>query len=58
VSLIALDAEVPACERLYDASLNLNEIVSCHSSPFRRILARHVRPVNDDGTRRGTAGFL
>src|SRR5262249_15449935 len=37
VALIALHAEVPAGERLHDFALNLNEIVSCHSRPFRRI---------------------
>jgi hypothetical protein len=36
VSLIALDAEVSTREGLHHATLNLNEIVSCHSIPFRR----------------------
>lgn len=36
VPLIALDAEVTARESLHYATLNLDEIVSCHSIPFRR----------------------
>jgi len=37
VALVALDSEMTARERLDYASLNLNEIVSCHSKPFRRV---------------------
>jgi hypothetical protein len=40
VSLIALDAEVTARESFHHATLNLNEIVSCHSMPFRRSLSK------------------
>ena len=36
VPLVALDAEVTARKGLHHATLDLNEIVSCHSIPFRR----------------------
>lgn len=37
VALVALHPKVPASESFHHASLNLDEIVSCHSEPFRRL---------------------
>ena len=40
VSLITLDTKVSAGQRFDHLALNLNEIVSCHSIPFRRLPMR------------------
>jgi hypothetical protein len=37
MALITLHPEVPTSEGFHYASLNLDEIVSCHSEPFRRL---------------------
>lgn len=52
VPLVALYAEVPASESLYHFSLNLNEIVACHSTPFCRVSTMRRRCVKRSETAR------